>query len=344
MVKIPSLAQLIRRSLRAVRAATGGTWRRLRQQRQAGPHRSFRLTRTSELPRYQQTANWWRLWMRSNRLLWRARKTVGLLVLTYVAISWLIAGAATVKAFESIKQVVAVFQVSFIEGLAESAVSLVSGATTAGQSAAAQLLLIIINLLFWLGFIWLARHTLARKKTSARETMYLSGTALVPTVLLFGLVVLQLIPLLVASVLLGTIGFSWTIDTAAQNSLLAVMSVLLAIFSLYFLASSFVALLVVALPGMYPWQALKQAKRMVTGRRFAIVRKIAAIPLFVGFTSAAILLMAVLFDNWLCGGPQQCLVSPVSLPTLSFVVTALAIASTSTYAYVLYRALLESRE
>jgi hypothetical protein len=111
---------------------------------------------------------------------------------------------------------------------------------------------------------------------------------------------------------------------------------LLVVLSLYWMSSTFIALVVVTLPGMYPWQAIKTAGDLVIGRRLRILWRL----LWLGFTIAlswvVVMVPVILFDAWLKGvlpALEWLPLVPVALLALS----SLTVIWAASYVYLLYR-------
>ncbi|MBL8159291.1 hypothetical protein JNJ66_02445 [Candidatus Saccharibacteria bacterium] len=338
-------AKSARQALSKVAAKAGA---RFKAHRQLSPHRSFRLTRHTEVPHYKPIPSWWRLAGRTVRLLWRMRQIVGALLLIYIVINWVLIGLTTVKNFESFKQLADSLIIDFFGGLQELFLLAGTAVTSVNdQTVATQVMVGIIGLLFWLGYIWLARHAIADKRTTLRETLYLSGTSLVPTALVFLLGAMQTLPgLMGVTALAAVMQGGWEDGTMAMASMFVVLAALLILLSVYFLVSTFVALQIVALPGMYPWRALQDARVIIAGRRFSVMRKVLILPVLALFWWLVTIVPALLLDNIICADVDggSCWSTPLFLPTLNFLVSALLIAFVSVYAYLLYRSLLETRD
>lgn len=319
---------------------------KLADRRTISPHRSFRLTRRSEMPRYRSIPAWWRLVAEACRQLWRVRTTVILLVVLYSILNWLVNGIDTLKSYDTFRSIATSISFNSIDGVASS-FSMLSSAvgTLQSQEVPAQLMIGLLQLLFWLGFIWLVRHAYARKATTLRETMYLSGSALVPTILGILIICVQALPGIIGLVFGATIFKDWGLDTAIQSSFFALLALLLITLSAYLIVSGLVALQIVALPGSYPMRALRDARTLVAGRRLATLRKYLIVPLLIAVLWLALLMPFVWLDGSVCANDGGvCWVMPLVVPTWTHIVTALSIGFAAAYAYVVYRALLASRE
>jgi len=111
---------------------------------------------------------------------------------------------------------------------------------------------------------------------------------------------------------------------------------MLGLLSLYWMMSTFIALIVVTLPGMYPFQAIKTAGDLVIGRRFRILLRIIWMAITVIVAWVLVMIPVILFDTWLKG------LWPAiqGLPIIPFVLLglgSLTIVWSASYVYLLYR-------
>jgi hypothetical protein len=153
---------------------------------------------------------------------------------------------------------------------------------------------------------------------------------------MLAIVAVQLIP-----GALGVFGYSTALkggwlDGGVESMAFAVAAILLSLLSLYFVVSSLIGLIVVTLPGTYPWQALRAARELVMNRRWAIVLRVFALVVQMLLLWGLVLIPVFLLDMWLRFD---------WLPLVPIVVQALVgltLVYTSVYIYKLYRSLLPS--
>ncbi len=214
--------------------------------------------------------------------------------------------------------------------------SLVAGATLVGYlfgnsnssnnptGGVYQTMLII---LFSLVIIWSLRQILAGKKINAKAAFYNGTYPLIQFVLVLAIIGLQLLPLLLGSWLFATVASGVIGAAAFEQFLWAVLALVLAILSVYWLGSSVFALYIVTLPQMTPIKALRSAKELVSGQRWTIIRKVLFLPLallvLATFVMLPIVLLVTAAAEWIFFG--------LGLLILPFV---------HAYMYTLYRELL----
>jgi hypothetical protein len=113
----------------------------------------------------------------------------------------------------------------------------------------------------------------------------------------------------------------------AQQLLFFLLFLVLALVSLYMLASSIFAMYIVTLPDVSPMSALRSARQLVAGRRWIIIRKIAFLPLAL-LTLSAVAMLPILL-----------VATPIAGWVFTLVGAALLVLA-HVYLYHLYRALL----
>lgn len=175
--------------------------------------------------------------------------------------------------------------------------------------------------------IWALRQLLANKKFSIKEAYYKSMFPLIPFLLIFIVIILQLLPVTLGSGALALI--SETIASSAAVALIVAIVLLpLLGWSLYMLSSSIFALYIVTLPDMHPRQALRSAKKLVQYRRLKVIRRLLFLPLVIFIGLAAVMVPLILYAN--------VLVVPVF-----YILSVFLILFVHAYLYNLYMGLLE---
>lgn len=203
--------------------------------------------------------------------------------------------------------------------------SLLGGNATnvSGYASAMQSVLLILGSLV---IIWALRQLLADKKFSVKEAYYKSMTPLVPFLLVILVIIIQLMPITLGSLLVALIS-SALITSGLATFIIALVMLPLFGWSVYMISGSIFGLYIVTLPDMQPRQALRSANKLVSFRRLVIIRRILFLPLFILLIMAAIVLPLILFVHFL--------VAPVF-----YFLTIVAILFVHTYLYSLYRGLL----
>ncbi len=298
------------------------------------PHRTFRRTRQRDyrrslkLPGYIAFTN--QVW----QMLWRNRKMFLKLFILYALLSALIVGVLSQADYSSLRDTLN----STDEDLGFGKwLALITGAATGSASASSnetqQIFSAVLLLMGWLTIVWLLRQIMVGNRVKLRDGLYSSGSPILATVVVALVMVLQMLPFAIAMLAYsaltgaGIINVNVAIENMAAWFALAVIGVL----TLYWLTSSFIALVIVTLPGMYPFRALKAAGDMVVGRRLRILLRLIWMIVPMAILWALILVPAVLADDkwqisWLPLVPIAMLL--LSTATLMWI---------ATYIYMLYR-------
>ena len=307
------------------------------------PHTSFMLTRKRDYRRSLALPGYFAFTRSVNKTLIKYRKVLIPLAIVYGLLSALFIGVGSQDTYSTLTQTLQetgneVFAGNLSElgkaGLVFFSIA-GSGLNTA-PTESQQIFTIILALLIWLTTVWLLRTLLAGNKAKMRDGLYNAGTPIIGTFFVGIVLVLQLIPVGIAM-----IGYSAADSTGLLSSGVAAMlfwaaALLLAILSLYLVTSTFFALIIVTLPGMYPGRALRTAGDMVIGRRLRILLRVLWMFGCIAVAWAIILIPFILIDS----GLKQLLPVIEGLPIIPIVLLILGVLSfiwSASYVYLLYR-------
>lgn len=208
-------------------------------------------------------------------------------------------------------------------GLALMGALVGTAGTTAGEAAGVyQTLLFII---MSLAIIWSLRQTFeARKNLRLRTVFYTAMYPLIPYVLVWLVIMLQLLPALAGITVYGIVSTNGIAINAFEQIAWFLFMLTLVGLSVFWVSSSVFASYIVTLPGMTPMLALKKAKALVKFRRFVILRKFLLLPLVITLVMLLIFLPLVLYVT-------------VLAEVLFLVFFLAAVLFAHAYFYVLYR-------
>ena len=211
-----------------------------------------------------------------------------------------------------------------------------SGQPDNGQAIIAGLL----SLYLWLTTIWLMRKIVAGKKPILRDALYMSGAPILPTMLLWLVLLLQMVPGALA-ILVASAGWqSGLIEPGVFSMLVSIALFLIAILSLYWMVSTFVALVLITLPGAYPMKAIAIAGDLVVGRRLRFMYRILWMILVVVSWWVVIMIPIILFDGWIKSVFEQVKWLPI-VPVSMLLMMIITAAWVTAYIYLLYRKLVD---
>ncbi len=274
-----------------------------------------------------------RLFKHSLQLIWKNKRLFGAITLIYIVLSLvLVKGFASTNNLAELKNsLLSLYQGSNAQISSSFAVfSVLLGSGNTAPSAVASTYQSVLLVIFSLAIIWSLRQSLALKKGQKiriRDSFYKSLGQLVPFLLVLIVIGLELLPLMLANFLYGTIFGGGLAVTPIEKGLWLIFFVLLVVLSIYMVASSIIALYIVTLPDTTPMQALRSARELVRFRRWMIIRKLLFLP-FILIVLAGVIILPVI------------IVAPVLAEWLFFGLSLFGLVVVHSYIYHLYRELL----
>lgn len=197
------------------------------------------------------------------------------------------------------------------------------GGSTTATGAYQFSLLVIVSL----ALIWALRQTLAGSRVRVRDAYYRGMYPLVQFIIILFIVGVQLLPLVIGTKLYQLVIVNGIVTTGIEIALFGIIALALALWSIYLISSSLLALYIVTLPDMTPLKAFRSARELTRGRRWTVARKILFLPLLLLIVAVIIMLPIIILIT-------------VLAPWVFFVLTVLATAAVHCYMYTLYRELL----
>lgn len=271
-----------------------------------------------------------KLFSNSVRHIWRHKKILGGLLVTYALLSLVL-----VRGFGGgldIRELQASLSELFAQNESKTITTLtVFGALMADASTpvsdAAGVYQSVVLVIMSLAVIWTLRQTYEGREARYGDAFYKSQYPLVPFLLVLLVISLQLIPLAVGSFLYSLVIGGGLATTIVEQAIWGVLIFLLVLLSLYMLASSLLALYAVTLPNMRPLQALRSSRELVRHRRWAIIRKLLFLPLALLLLAAAVTIPVIVLV-------------PAIASWVFFAFSLLALVVSHSYIFALYRELL----
>lgn len=320
---------------------------RVRQFLKRRPHRSFRLTRRRDYVRSLELPGYWKFTASVMALLWKNKRLFGMLTGLYVLLTALLVGVASESAYQqtvtAVKETGGDFVTGGLGGLEQAGavfLTTVTGGSSASADASQQIYGGLIGLLVWLTTVWLLRALLAGQKPRLRDGMYNAGAPLVSTFLVSLVLAVQLLPLALVGIAFGAASASGLLNGGVEAMLFWVAAALLVSLSLYWVTGTFMALVVVTLPGMYPMVALRTAGDLVVGRRLRLLARLAWALVWLALGWAVIMIPLIMFDTWLkAAAPGMAWLPLVPVALLLF--GAVSVVMMAAYIYLLYRKVVE---
>lgn len=311
------------------------------------PHRSFRKTNRRDYKRSLKLPGYWGFTGYVLHTLKKNAKLFILLGLVYALFSGLVLGLASQQTFNELRQTIQESGQEAFDGnwgeigtAAMLTLSTVTGNLSPDLSESQQIYSVFFGLLLWLTTVWLLRNILAKNKVRLRDGLYSAGAPIVSTLALFAVLVLQLLPIALVAIAYGAALSSGLLEGGVEAMLFWIAAALLSALSLYWITSTAIALVIITLPGMYPFRALVMSGDIVVGRRLRVLYRLLWAVLLTVVVWAVVLVPTILIDAAI-----KNLWSAIEwLPIVPIVILVLSTASLvwiASYVYLLYRRIVE---
>ena len=311
------------------------------------PHRSFRRTRRRDYARPLSLPGYWALTNEVRLTLWRQKRTFLLLMFLYAALTVLLIGTASQGTYTQLGDLLRQTSGDIFTGnwgqIGQATLLLgtaMSGDLTTSLTEGQQIYAVILILFSWLTTVWLLRAFMAGKKPRLRDGLYNAGAPIIPSFLILLVMVVQLLPTVVAALAVTSLLPFGILDAGATSMLFWLAVFLLGLLSLYWLTSSFMALVIITLPGMYPLRALTVAGDLVIGRRIRILFRLLWMLFVTSLGWAVVMTPVILFDAWIKGVFPAVSWLPI-VPIALLVMGSITVVWMAAYVYVVYRRIVD---
>lgn len=282
------------------------------------------------------------------RTIWQYKSTFWRLVVLYALLSGVFVGIASQDVYSQLSSILRQMGGEVLRGdaskfgeVGEVLLTSLTGAANPAIGEAQQFIGGLLVLIVWLTTVWLLRAFLAGHNPQLRDGFYNSGAPLVPTFLLSFLLVIQLIPAAIAVIVMAAAIPTGFINGGVMLLLFWIVALLLIGLSLFWATSTFMALIVVTLPGMYPMKALRSARELVAGRRLRIVLRMLWLVVLSMFFWTLVMVLVILFDAWVKGVWQA--IEEVPLVPIAFLfASSSTVVWMASYTYLFYRKVVDN--
>lgn len=303
------------------------------------PHRSFYLTPREKSRRPMRIRKYFAFAGEVWSLVWKNKLLFFKFLILYAILSAIIVGLMSQENFVAVRE--ALDEAPNL-GFFNRYSTLFSNAITSGSSttdAGQQVLAGLLFLYGWLTLIWLLRRIVGGDgdKLQLRDGLYSGGSSVLATFVILIVILVQLLPFALVLLAYASVTAVGWINTGIQIENMAAWCALAvaAVMTLYWICSSFIALVVVTLPGMYPFRAIRAAGDLVIGRRLKLVLRIIFMILPIILMWLIILVPAILVDSWL-----KLTWQPL-VPIVVLFLTTLTMIWSAAYIYLLYRKMVD---
>ena len=272
--------------------------------------------------------NSWQILGRAYQLLAAHWRKIGAITLIYGLLYVLLVRVAPTVSLDDYREVVDEFlggnESEFVRTLTLVGVAL--GTANQGLDDIRLLYGLVLFIVFSLVLIWVFRRLMAGKAVSIRDALYSSQTPLIAFFTILAVASLQILPFAAGGLVYSIANVQDIAVTPAEDLLFSGFWLAAAFLSGYWLVNTIMASYAVTLPGMYPMAALRATKKLVTKRRWFLLRKILFLPLILALIFIVLFLfIVVVAPGAVYGFIDLCLI--LSLPVVH------------AYYYQLYRSL-----
>ena len=299
------------------------------------PHRSLYMTNKSDSKRGLKIPGYFAFSKQVLQIIWKNRWLFTKFLILYGVLSGLIIGLMSQENFAAFRDALTEASVDGFTKWSSLLSNAVGGSSSSTLDTSQQALAVMLFLYGWLTLIWLIRRLMTndKNKLKLRDGLYSSGSPVIALFVVVIIILLQLLPLAIiflAYVSVTSVGWINS-GIAIENMAAWCAMVIAAVMTLYWVCSSFIALVIVTLPGMYPMQAIRAAGDLVLGRRLKLVLRLLFMALPILLLWLLILIPAILIDSWLKLSWQPL------VPITVLILSTITLIWCTTYIYMLYR-------
>lgn len=234
-----------------------------------------------------------------------------------------------------------------LSNFAKAGVLLISTVSTGGlnndMDEVSLIFTVLLFLIIWLTVIYLLRHFYAGRKPKMRDGLYNACAPLIPTLVLFLVVFVQLIPLFLVIITYNAAILTDFLATPFYAFLYFIFASLMILLSGYLVSSSLMAMVAITAPGIYPVNALLTASDLMAGRRIKLIIRIIYLAFVVAFVYFITMMPIILLDMWLKSIWSFIANWPI-VPFIMLIVTCFVFIYITAYFYRYYRYMLDYRE
>lgn len=313
-------------------------WWKKRRQSRVRLHRSFRHTRRRDYIRSLELPGYIAFSAEVFKTLLTNKAVFIRLVVLYALLIVIFGGLSGQNIYGQVSQAVGDESLSFAAMVGQASLAALVELGTAGSTASetGRIYLGLIVIMVWLTVVWLLREIGAGHKPNMRDGLYNSGSPLIATLILILVMLIQLLPLGLLAVVYGGLVQAGLAGEGLGAMLFFAIVALTAALCLYWVTSTFIALVIVTLPGMYPLRALKVAGDIVIGRRLRITYRLLWLIAMLTVIGAVIMTPTILVEQWLVSLADWVTLIPI-LPVVSAVTGSMLVVVAASYTYLLYR-------
>lgn len=317
---------------------------RFRDYRARRPHRSFKLTRRRDYVRPLEIGGYWSLTFEALKFIKQNGKNFRSLLIVIVLSALFLIGLLDGNFLASLQEILEESNKSnqnIFGEVGKAGLLVFSTFTTGGlvrsPTEAQKIVMFLLVLFVWLATVQLARNALSGgKKIKLRDALYSCGAPIVPMAVICGVIFTQLVPAFIAVILISAAKTTSFASEGIENALFMSGAGLLVSISTYWVLGSLFAMILVTIPGTYPFQALKISGDIMSQRRLKILLRVIWLAILVVVFWLVVLVPLILLSNWLAGGLK--IFAQIPLIQIAMLTTfSASMIFSAVYIYLLYR-------
>lgn len=309
------------------------------------PYRSFRLAKKRDMPKNKPLPSNIIFTTEVFGIIKKYRRSFIYFIVIYAILYSLLAGILDQESYADLTESLRSLGPSVLGGdfgkvgqVSTTFLTVVNNHLSGGLSATQQIYITTLGLFTWLSVVWFLRQRLSGAEVKVRDALYTAGAPLLATIIVAIVGLFQLLPGTIGVLLYGAATQFGFINGGVEAMLFAIAAALLVALSLYWVTSTLLALVVVTIPGTYPFRALSIAGDVVVGRRLSILLRLLWMGFMVIIGWVMILIPVILLADVL---PWKWLpIVPLTIQLLSGASMVFAAA----YVYILYRRIIDDGE
>ena len=274
--------------------------------------------------------NAWKLTKATWRVLWQNKTLFIGITIIYGLLSLIlvqgIAGGTDVSSLKhDLSQAFTGSLGSLASGFSVFAVLVGSAGNSSSQTAGGYQL--ILGIITSLAVIWALRQIMAGKSIRIRDAYYRGMFPLIPFILVILVIGVQLIPFIIGSTLYSLVVTNGIAIGLLERLIFLVLFLAGVSWSIYMVSASLFALYIVTLPDMTPLKAVRSARDLAKGRRWAIILRLIFLPIVLLIVAAIIMVPIIIVLTFLA-------------QWVFFLLSMFTLVAVHAYLYTLYRELL----
>ncbi|MDO4978673.1 MAG: hypothetical protein Q4E47_00775 [Candidatus Saccharibacteria bacterium] len=311
-------------------------------------HKSFRRSYKEDYKRELKALGLMAHAVDTLKLLVRNWKIFLPFVILIVVMNFLFVGLLSQDTYESFQNAIEEtnegLETGHIGNVGKAALTLIGTVSTGGLNSSMndiqKVFVFIFAMIIWLVTIYLVRHIIAGNKPKLRDGLYNATTPLISSICVLAVMFLEAIPIMIVAVTYSAAVSTDFLATPFYAIVYLVAAALFCLLSLYLLSSSFLALIAITAPGLYPIAAINTATDLIAGRRIRLFIRLFFGVIMIAIVWILIMLPCILLDNWFKSWVDWMAEIPF-IPILLAIMTTVSFIYFAAYSYLYYRQLLD---